>query len=87
MALGEGEAVFTYKKDNGFLRRARGTLCRGISEVYDRWQPAKTKNQRESETNTSFTYFDLDIEAFRSFKAENLIDIKVLGKPSGEAER
>ena len=87
VALGEGEAVFTYKKDNGFLRRARGTLCRGISEVYDRWQPADKKPQRESETNTSFTYFDLDIEAFRSFKAENLIDIKVLGKPSGEAER
>ena len=75
MALGEGEVTFTYKKDNGFLRRARGTLCRGISEVYDRWQPASRKPHRSSDENTSFSYFDLDVEAFRSFRAENLIDI------------
>ena len=75
-ALGQGEVVFTFKKENGFLRRARGTLCRGISEVYDNWQPAGTKSHRDSDGDSAFTYFDLDVEAFRSFKAENLIEIK-----------
>ena len=80
MDLGEGEVVFTYKKDNGFLRRARGTLCTGISEAYDKWVYADEQKHKVSDEGTSFNYFDLDMQNFRTFKAENLIDIKSVSK-------
>ena len=75
-ALGEGVVVFTYKKDNGFLRRARGTLCPGIDEEYDNYKPKGTKKRNEDDIErTDFTYWDLDKHGFRTFKAERLIEI------------
>ena len=82
-ALGEGVVVFTYKKDNGFLRRARGTLCPGVSEDYDAYERARSSEERENDgkarrkddEDTTFCYWDLDQHGFRSFDAERLWEI------------
>ena len=75
-ALDEGVVVFTYMKDDGWARRARGTLCRGIDEEYDNYKPKGTKKGKKKDiTRTDFTYWDLDKHGFRTFKAERLIEI------------
>jgi len=71
-ALGQGEVVFQYKKQDGELREARGTLCRGISAVYDAYE-YKTDGQDGSKyPKLEITYWDLDREAFRSFSIARL---------------
>ena len=63
--LGKGVCCFTYMKENGEVREARGTLHRGI----------KGKARRDnSNTEGIYTYWDLDRHAFRTFKAFNLIE-------------
>ena len=73
-ALGEGIVEFSFKKDDGSVRKARGTLCKGISEVFDDYE-YKTDRQEETDIKDMFTYFDLDWQAFRTFKASRVIDI------------
>lgn len=71
--LGEGEVRFEYLKANGELRKARGTLCHGISSVFDNYE---FKNDRSDEGQREpgvIVYFDLDKEAFRSLHISNLI--------------
>ena len=71
--LGEGEARFEYLKANGELRKARGTLCHGISSVFDNYE---FKNDRSDEGQREpgvIVYFDLDKEAFRSLHIKNLV--------------
>ena len=71
--LGMGEARFEYLKANGELRKARGTLCHGISSVFDNYE---FKNDRSDEGQREpgvIVYFDLDKEAFRSLHISNLI--------------
>jgi hypothetical protein len=77
--LTKGLVEFYYLKDDGSIRHARGTLCDGVSEKFDEWkrkQAEKTKD-KEAESKTEHreivTYWDLDKEGFRSFKAEKLI--------------
>lgn len=72
--LGRGEVRFEYLKANGEGRKARGTLCHGISPAFDNYE---FKNGEPNEGQTDFgiiTYWDLDREAFRSFKAHSLVD-------------
>ena len=38
-ALGEGEVEFTYRKEDGIIRKARGTLYKGVCDGYDSYQP------------------------------------------------
>ena len=71
--LGKGEVRFEYLKANGELRKARGTLCRGISSELDNYE---FKNDKPDVERTEFgiiVYFDLDKEAFRSLHIKNLI--------------
>ena len=77
--LVKGIVAFTYMKDDGSIRHARGTLCDGVSEKFDEWkrkQAEKPKDKaKESEDSVKqvVKYWDVDKEAFRSFKAENLL--------------
>ena len=71
--LGKGEVRFEYLKANGELRKARGTLCHGISSVFDNYE---FKNDRSDEGQREpgvIVYFDLDKEAFRSLHIRNLM--------------
>ena len=82
-ALGEGIVVFTYIKKDGRARRARGTLCPGVSEAYDAYVRARSSEEREkdgkarrkNDEDTTFCYWDLDQHGFRSFDAERLWEI------------
>ena len=75
--LGKGVARFTYLKDDGSLRSARGTLHRGIDPDFDNYE-GKGDGKRRDNSNTEgiYTYWDLERHAFRTFKAINLIDVK-----------
>ena len=75
-ALGDGIVVFTYIKKDGRARRARGTLCPGVSEDYDAYERARSSEEREKdEEDTTYPYWDLDKHGFRSFDAERLWEI------------
>ena len=75
--LGKGEAEFVFLKDDGSLREARGTLCRGIDPDFDNYE-GKGDGKRRDNSNTEgiYTYWDLERHAFRNFKAANLIDVR-----------
>ena len=68
--LGLGTVVFEYYKKDGTVRRARGTLCKGISRDFDHYE-YKTEQQKENPFNV-FTYYDLDAAGFRTFDATRL---------------
>jgi len=68
--LGMGTVVFEYYKKDGAVRRARGTLCKGISRDFDHYE-YKTEQQKENPFNV-FTYYDLDAAGFRTFDATRL---------------
>lgn len=56
---------FSYEKVNGTLRTAKGTL-KDVSHLIKGTGTA---------SSSTFRYFDIDAQAFRSFKIENLITI------------
>ena len=79
--LAKGLLEFSYMKDDGTLRHARGTLCDGVSDRFDEWkrkQAEKTKDKEAESKNKPreiITYWDLDKEGFRSFRADRLIEV------------
>ena len=73
VALGQGVVVFEYKKKNGEERRARGTLCKGVSDEYDAYEyKEKDKENRDNYSKVDIPYWDLDKEAFRNFSVVNV---------------
>ena len=78
--LGMGEARFEYLKANGELRKARGTLCRGISSELDNYEFKNDKPDVERTEYGIIVYFDLDKEAFRSLHIKNLIIFGLISK-------
>ena len=89
--LGKGRVIFTYKKEDGVLRAANGTLCRKAHWTYDNYLKEKEilgslENEETNKKHTSdnigtFCYWDIDKRAFRSFKAKSLIGIKEVTIP------
>ena len=75
--LGKGVCCFTYMKEDGEVREARGTLHRGIDPDFDNYKGKGKARRDNSNTEGIYTYWDLDRHAFRTFKAFNLI-----GEPS-----
>ena len=74
--LGKGIVCFSYIKENGNIRYARGTLCRGVSKGFDSYMSKGVKKKRDnSNTDGVYVYWDLDWEEFRSFKASHLLNI------------
>ena len=71
--LGQGAVTFRYRKADGSLRRARGTLARGIDPEFD----AYVGDGKRRDTDTlNFTYWDLQKHAFRSFSAGSVVTIE-----------
>lgn len=68
--LREGEVEFEYKKLNGQTRPARGTLK--MDMIPEEAHPTTGKPVIPNSIN----YYDLDKNAWRSFRIENLISIK-----------
>ena len=78
-ALGEGVVMLDYNKQDGSRRIARGTLCQGISEAYDRYEyKGKSGVRKTDEGYFTFCYWDLDEEGFRSFNAARLDDYLII---------
>ena len=75
--LGQSVVVFQYRKENGEIRQARGTLCPGVSEDYDRYEYKRDDSDAFSRADERgvYVYFDLDRRAFRSFAAWRLINV------------
>ena len=77
MYLGEGVVTFVYEEVDGTEREARGTLCKGVSKVFDAWSPKRTEEEKAAKwPRENFVYWDLDAEAFRSWNASRLLKIK-----------
>lgn len=75
-ALGRGTVQFIYEKHDGTRRTAWGTLCRGVSDAFDSYECKNDGDPRRANTeDTTYVYWDLEAQAFRSFKAENLKQI------------
>ena len=79
--LAKGLLEFSYIKDDGTLRHARGTLCDGVSDRFDEWKrkqaekPKDKKAESKNKPREIITYWDLDKEGFRSFRADRLIEV------------
>ena len=79
--LAKGLLEFSYMKDDGTLRHARGTLCDGVSDRFDEWKrkqaekPEGKKAKSKTKPREIITYWDLDKEGFRSFRADRLIEV------------
>ena len=74
--LGSGRVWFVYRKEDGSLREAQGTLCNGISKAFDEYECKKIRKKDDMWPTETFTYWDLEKEGFRTFKASRLIKIK-----------
>ena len=80
--LGKGKVCFQYRKQNGELREAYGTLRRGIDPAFDAYvykDEAKTNQNAES---LNFTYWDLEKKGFRTFSAARLVKIVAVAIPN-----
>ena len=79
--LAKGLLEFSYMKDDGTLRHARGTLCDGVSDRFDEWKrkqaekPKDKKAESKNKPREIITYWDLDKEGFRSFRADRLKEV------------
>ena len=73
-ALGSGKVRLRYYKKDGTLREARGTLCRQMSAAFAAYEYVKTVEEVVWPCAT-FTYWDMDREAFRTFSADRLIEV------------
>ena len=71
MKLHAGEARFTFKKVNGELREARGTL----KDVAHLVKGTATESQRRA-GNDCIRYYDLDSQGFRSFRIDRIESVE-----------
>ena len=63
-----GNVCFRYTKQDGTIRRATGTLI-GYEHSFRRPYTPKPEN--------TFVYYDIDAKGWRTFHAENFLDIEV----------
>lgn len=70
---GGKEFGLTYKKKDGSIRKAIGKLYSPTVEIKG---TGKTRDQKLKENNV-FQYFDVNSDAYRSARLENIIDITV----------
>ena len=82
-ALGQGIAVFEYEKKDGSLRKAKGTLCKGVSDGYDAYEYKTDSLDNDKYPKLDISYWDLDKEAFRTFSVANvkrIVEVVIKGK-------
>ena len=80
--LGRGVVEFQYVKENGEVREARGTLCPGVSEDFDRYEYKREDAEAftRADEHGVYVYFDLERKAFRAFAAKRLVEMKGMKK-------
>lgn len=66
--LRKGEVNFSYKKIDGTIREARGTL--DFNMIPEESHPIGTG---KATSDSTISYFDLDKNAWRSLRTDNLI--------------
>ena len=76
--LGSGRVWFVYEKEDGTEREAQGTLCRGVSKKFDEYECKGSRKKADQWPTEVFTYWDLDKQAFRTWKASRLVKIKAV---------
>lgn len=74
--LHESAVVFKYKKVNGEIREAYGTL--NIDIIGEENYPQRSVGHNVS--NEVIRYYDLNSKGWRSFRIENLISIEDVDK-------
>ena len=78
--MGQGVVAFQYRKLDGTLRQARGTLCRDCSPEYDealrRIAERNAENEKGAQENPldTVTYWDMDKRGWRTFLIRFLED-------------
>ena len=73
-ALGKGVVMLDFCKRDGTSRLAFATVCKGIDPRFDEYVYKGRKDEISRRYNWSFTFWDLDEHAFRSFNAARLND-------------
>ena len=66
---------FSYFKTDGSIRQARGTLCTDLIPEEKRPKGESREPKKRKENYGAFTYYDLDRDAWRSFKITEFIGI------------
>jgi hypothetical protein len=67
---------FSFKKKDGTIREAKGTMSKEIRQEHgDKWEFNKDSNYTYNSTD-QYRYYDIDKEAWRSFRKEQFIDFK-----------
>ena len=82
-----GMAYFTYVKEDGTLREAKGTLCADLIPAGD--VPSDVCPKQRTKRYATFTYYDIDKKGWRAFKVWAFVEVqqrKVI-KAYGEADR
>jgi len=69
--LKAGVVEFTYKKKDGSLRKAKGTLKKSLLPELDNDEENKRKTNDDC-----FVYYDLKRDDYRCFLKKNFIEIK-----------
>ena len=81
--LGQGKVTFQYEKQDGTLREAEGTLCKGVDVAFDNHVYADEKVEQNYATgSTNFTYWDLEKHGFRTFSALRIVKIIAVAIPN-----
>ena len=81
--LGQGVVTFQYEKQDGTLREAEGTLCKGVDVAFDNHVYADEKVEQNYATDsTNFTYWDLEAHGFRTFSAARVVKIIAVAIPN-----
>lgn len=73
-ALKQGKVRFSFKKVDGSVRSAYGTLHPSLLPVRDSAEGSSTRPPNPGVQ----VYYDLDAGSFRSFKKENLVSVDVV---------
>ena len=71
----EGAMTFQYRKKDGSIRNAVGTLSRRLMKLADGtlWEP---KGEPKPDVAQWFRYFDLDAQGWRQFDVTQLIAVE-----------
>ena len=86
--LGQGKVTFEYKKKNGDLREAMGTLRWGIDPTTPTRPPrgedsvTPSRRRRREPDSLNFTYWDLEKHGFRTFSAARIVKIIAVAIPN-----
>ena len=72
----KGYLQVTFVKADGSLRKLRGTM--NLELMPQEWRDRRYQHNNGRFYSTSTTIFDLDIEEWRSFRNNSIVEIRIL---------